>query len=426
MSQRCTISVPQTRDRDIFPRPLNEELPMQAGVAQIDITPPVPVGAYMTGYTSRPDMPAKGVHDPLWARALVLDDGQTSLALVALDLIGLNPGRLPALVRAQGVDHLLLSATHTHGGPLILDLSVPYGENRDWPTAAPYLTWLEGRIIEAICSARDTQQEVRMSVGHGRVDLSFNRRQYSDGKVEMVWGQNRDRSNDWGPVDSEFGIWRIDDMDLNPIALLAHYACHPVVMGKANLLLTADFPGATMDYLTMEFPQVMPFFLQGGCGDLDPYIDVQEDFAAVRSQGEELGREVASLFRSMGPYTQGKDGALETEPSLIWRELRQTFRRFEQPEQSQELRYSVLRIGRELAFLALPGEAFVGLQLDLKARSPVAHTFLLGYTNGYAGYFPTRKANHEGGYGASWGETMHIEPRAGEVMVDAALEALRT
>ena len=79
----------------------------------------------MTGYTTKPDMPASGVHDPLQARALVLDDGETCLALVALDLIRLNPGRLPELVRAQGVDHVLLVATHTHGGPLVLDLSGP-------------------------------------------------------------------------------------------------------------------------------------------------------------------------------------------------------------------------------------------------------------------------------------------------------------
>ncbi len=397
---------------------------MRAGVAKIQITPPAAAGAFMTGYTSKPDMPATGVHDPLWARALVLDDGDRVLALVALDLIGLNPGRLPALVQAQGIDHILLAATHTHGGPLVLDLRIPYGENRDWPEASPYLTWLEERIVEVVGQARDVRREVRMSIGHGRADISFNRRQIIDGDVEMVWGKNRDGSKDWGPVDSDLGLWRLDDLDGEPIALLANYACHPVVMGKSNLLLTADFPGATMDYLEAQFPGVIPFFLQGGCGDLDPYIDVQDDFCAVTDQGEELGREIAKLFRHMGPYVEGMDGALEAEPSLRWHELRQSFGRFKDQAQTQELGYGVLRVGADLAFFVLPGEPFVELQLDLKRRSPITHTFLLGYTNGYAGYFPTQQANREGGYGASWGETMHIEPRAGEAMVTAALEAL--
>lgn len=378
----------------------------------------------MTGYTSIRDMPAQGVHDALWARALVLDDGDTSLALVTLDLIGLNPGRLPERIRARNVDHLLLAATHTHGGPLVLDLRVPFGENRDWPVEAPYLTWLEDRIVEIVCLARDRCREVRMSVGHGTADISFNRRQYIDGAVEMVWGKNRERSHDWGPVDSELGVWRLDEVDGRPFALLANYACHPVVMGEPNRLLTADFPGAAMDYLTQQFPGVMPFFLQGGCGDLDPYIDVQDDFAAVQSQGQELGRDIAKLYRTMGPYATGQAGDLEPEPILSWQELHQTFERFEKPG-TQELCFGVLRVGAQLAFVTLPGEPFVGLQLDLKARSPVPHTFMLGYTNGYAGYFPTRQANLEGGYGASWGETMHIEPRAGEAMIDAALQQLR-
>ena len=137
---------------------------MRAGVAQIDITPQASAGVFMTGYTSRPDMPATGAHDPLRARVLVLEDGQTSVALVALDLIGPNPGRLPELVRAQGLDHILLAATHTHGGPLVLDLSVPYGENREWPAASPYLTWLEERIVEAVCQARDARRVVHMSI----------------------------------------------------------------------------------------------------------------------------------------------------------------------------------------------------------------------------------------------------------------------
>jgi hypothetical protein len=126
----------------------------------------------------------------------------------------------------------------------------------------------------------------------------------------------------------------------------------------------------------------------------------------------------------MGPYVEGMDGALEAEPSLRWHELRQSFGRFKDQAQTQELGYGVLRVGADLAFFVLPGEPFVELQLDLKRRSPITHTFLLGYTNGYAGYFPTQQANREGGYGASWGETMHIEPRAGEAMVTAALEAL--
>ncbi|MEE2658868.1 MAG: neutral/alkaline non-lysosomal ceramidase N-terminal domain-containing protein [Candidatus Latescibacterota bacterium] len=392
---------------------------LSAGVTRVNITPQPAEGAFMTGYTSKPDMPAEGVHDPLYARVLVLADGSTTIALVTLDLISLNPGRLPELIRDLGVDSLLLAATHTHGGPLVLDLGEPYAENRSWPDSTPYLTWLEGRIAQAVASALSATTPVRMALGRGVADIAFNRRQLIDGEVDMVWGQNRDRSHDWGPVDPEVAVWRIDREDGTPLAVLANYACHPVVMGSGNRLFTADFPGAALDWLDSRLGGAMSFFLQGGCGDIDPYIDVQDDFTAVRNQGEELARTIESIYRSIGP-----NDALDLSSGLSWQERRQSFPRFGDHPGYQEVAYGVLRIGADLAFGVLPGEPFVELQLDLKRRSPVRHTLLLGYTNGYPGYFPTLRTHREGGYGASYGNTIHIQPPAGETMIDTMVETL--
>ena len=398
---------------------------MQAGIAVIDITPQPAAGVFMTGYTNAHDKPSTGAHDPLHARILLLDDGQTRVALVALDLIGLNPSRLPPLVRALGVEGLLLAASHTHGGPMVIDLSAPYGEDRRWPENAPYLTWAEDQIAAGIAQAKDTLQPVRLSVGRGAVDLSFNRRLLkADGSVEMIWGQNRERRHPYGPVDPEVGVVRVDDLKGNPVALLCNYACHPVVLGSGNQLLTADFPGYTCAYLEKQFPGALALFLQGGCGDLDPYVDVQNDFAPAQAQGEVLGREVARVVQAMGSYRPGAANALEAEPKIELTELQRECRRFFDPEAQCQIGYSVLRLGRDLALVNLPGEPFVGLQLELKKKSPLPHTFLLGYTNGYAGYFPTLQANREGGYGANAGGTMHVEASAGEAMVAEALKVL--
>jgi hypothetical protein len=84
----------------------------------------------------------------------------------------------------------------------------------------------------------------------------------------------------------------------------------------------------------------------------------------------------------------------------------------------------LLRIGRYLALAGLPGEPFVDLQLAFKARAPLPFAFLLGYANGYAGYLPTIAASREGGYGANSGATLHLQPGAGETMVDRAVQAL--
>ena len=81
-------------------------------------------------------------------------------------------------------------------------------------------------------------------------------------------------------------------------------------------------------------------------------------------------------------------------------------------------------INDDLAFVGMPGEIFVDFQLDLKSRSPINDTFLLGYCNGYLAYFPTIKAAAEGGYGA--GSQTFVEVGAGERMIDRAVINLYT
>jgi hypothetical protein len=77
-------------------------------------------------------------------------------------------------------------------------------------------------------------------------------------------------------------------------------------------------------------------------------------------------------------------------------------------------------LNREIALSAFPGEFFVEFQQTLRSRSPLRDAFFLGYTNGYFGYFPTIRAAAAGGYGAG-DFSVHLEPGAGERLVDGAL-----
>lgn len=395
---------------------------LQAGAARVNISPRAVVDVPMSGYGN---FSSSGLHDSLFARVLVLDDGDVAVAVATLDLIGLNvdlnpgSGRLPRLLRAEGMAGWLMVSTHTHGGPRVLDLSGPYMADRSWPAGDPYTSWVEERIIEAVRQAREELQPVRVAVAKGSVDISFNRRLVkANGDVEMIWGRGRQFSpEELGPTDPEVGVVQIEDLQGKPLAVLFNYACHAVVLGKQNRLLSADFPGYAMAYVERQFSGATGLFLQGAAGDLDPYIDVQNDFGPARDQGEELGQEVVRVARELA----GRGGV---DPAIEWIPLQRTFSRFAASEGSVTLHFGVLRLGPQLAFLTLPGEPFVELQLELKSKSPLPYTFLLGYANGYAGYFPTVQANREGGYGASWGGTMHVEPSAGEAMVQMALEKL--
>lgn len=382
----------------------------------------------MSGYTDGYENRSVGLHDSLYARVLVLDDGETAVAVVSLDLIGLNvdimpeAGRLARLLRAEGMDGWMIASTHTHGGPKILHLGEPFHADRSWPEGDPYLTWVEDRIAAGVRVARGKLSPVRLSVGLGSVDLSFNRRLVkTSGAVEMIWGRGRQVDPEQlGQTDPEVGVVRLDNPDGSPVAILFNYACHPVVLGSGNRQLTADFPGFSMGLVEAKFPGTTAFFLQGAAGDLDPYIDIQNDFGPARDQGEELGREVVRVTRGL----EEEGFRLEPEPAIEWIPLSKSFHHFYDAGRKVTAHFGLLRLGRALSFVGLPGEPFVGLQLDLKSRSLAPFTFMLGYVNGYAGYFPTRQANREGGYGASYGGTMHLEAGAGEAMVATALEEL--
>jgi len=400
---------------------------LEAGVSRVDISPRSVTGVPMCGYTHGYDIRSHGLHDSLYARLLVLDDGDMRVAVAAVDLIGLNvsrdpgAGRLPRLLRAAGLDAWVVASTHTHGGPRVLDLGEPYGADRTWPAGAPYTSWVEDQIAAAAAEASRHLRPVRLAAGSGEVDISFNRRLVRpDGSVDMIWGRaDQFSAADLGPTDPEVGVVRLEDEGGQVVAVLAHYACHPVVLGGGNRQITADFPGYAMALVEEELPGSVCLFLQGAAGDLDPRVDVQNQFGPARDQGWTLGREIARVATELAG-----SGDLGEELDLAWTPWSRSYGHYYDRQRPVAASFGLLQVGPRLAMLALPGEPFVGLQLDLKARSPVPHTYLVGYANGYAGYLPTMAAHREGGYGANSGGTMHLEPRAGEDMVDEAVREL--
>ncbi|HWF42746.1 MAG TPA: neutral/alkaline non-lysosomal ceramidase N-terminal domain-containing protein, partial [Acidothermaceae bacterium] len=95
-----------------------------AGVAVSDITPPR--GSMLAGFAAR-SVPSEGIHDPLFARAVALDDGRQGSIVIAADLVALTVGQCDGVRRrvrehtGLGVESVLVSVTHTHAGPHVSD-----------------------------------------------------------------------------------------------------------------------------------------------------------------------------------------------------------------------------------------------------------------------------------------------------------------
>ncbi|HTQ58224.1 MAG TPA: neutral/alkaline non-lysosomal ceramidase N-terminal domain-containing protein [Bryobacteraceae bacterium] len=408
--------------------------PLRAGVAKVDITPPA--GEPMWGYEGR-RQPATGTIDPLYARVLVLESAPTRLALVTLDLgRSFGPTSLARLRetarRTSRIDCLLAAASHTHSGPVIKD------EYRAAPPA-----WEQAaldKIGQAIAEAVKSLAPVRLGVGTGSVYIGHNRlRVNADGSVS--WFERNLTRVPTSPVDPTVTVLRIDRADGTPLAVLTNYACHPVVFGADNLRYSADYPGVMNRTVEQELGDgVQSFFLQGAPGDINPYYAVtpiEQDAIHWRDwTGERLGREAARVARQIHTHGDDSPGIDFRESTLTVRlrwdlnKFRAALEKFLGPGGLEvygarivpeiQLPVTTVLIDRQIALMTMPGEPFVDFQMNWRDRCPVPHALLLGYTNGYNGYFPTILAASRGGYGAASASTW-VEPGSGERMVDNAV-----
>ena len=396
---------------------------LRVGVATADVTPPP--GVRMYGYGARGQNVSTGVHDPLYAKAIVIGDGQRTAAWVTMDL-GYADKPLTRDVRAAvsaalDFDDVFLTSSHTHSGPTFAP---------DFPSPAdPWVQELRRQITAAIVEAHGALEPARLGVGWGRVDLGHNRRRVrADGTVEMLW-ENR-RGIPTSPVDKAVAVVAFDTPAGEPIATLVNLAIHPVVLGPENLEYSADYPGAMMAWVEGHGGgQAM--FLQGAAGDINPFWDktslADGAFEQMRQMGEAAGGEVVRVRQNL-TFLEIETIGLGVERVQIgprWDlddpTIRAGVRRdyVERFGREGEAEVKTLLIGPDLALASFPGEFFVEHGLRLKDESVVVNTLFVGYSNGHLGYFPTIKAAAEGGYGA--GSSTIVEVGAGERLVNRAL-----
>lgn len=402
---------------------------LRAGVATVDITPPP--GIRLWGYSDRKS-PATGTLDPLYARVLVLEAGEKRIALVTVDLgRAFGPASLQWLRDAtrNQVSFLVVAASHTHSGPVVQD---HYAEG----TPAWESTALR-KMADAVKQAADHLVAVRIGVGYGVAYIGHNRLRVKDNGA-IAWFERNPTEVPTAPVDGTVSVLRVDAANGEPIAILVNYACHAVVFSSDNLHYSADFPAALSQTVQSAFGnKPICFFLQGAAGDINPYYAVTALTAgglqARDWTGQALGREVVRVAK--GIHTEPDENSqLQFSEDRLRVRMRWDPAKWKEamaavfgPEASQtfpakvpeevELPVATVLINRTLAVLFLPGEPFVEYQIAWRQRCPVANAFLVGYANGYNGYFPTIRSATLGGYGAANPATW-VEVGAGDRMVD--------
>jgi hypothetical protein len=412
------------------------QLQLLAGTASVDITPDP--GQKLWGYSNRTHA-ATGTLDPLTAKAVVLKTGDQSVAIVALDL-----GRTPeeavlAKVRSRtavecGITNLFVTASHTHSAP---------GMESTTDSPNPYAEKVGDQIAELVCKAAKQLVPAKIGVGRGTADFAHNRRKrLGDGRIAMQW-RNAQREPT-APVDKEYAVIRIDRADGTPLAVLFNYACHPVVLGPDNYEYSADYVGAARALVEKEL-QTTCLFLQGGCGDINPYMDKTPLGQGGIAEMQKMGRSLGALLAKTARDTQT---AVPEHPSIQFEsrqipvrmrwdiddpEVRAVLSKAYGPRFDNVIARSIknntvpctlttLLIDGQIGLVGMPGEIFVAFQKAIKTRSPVKNSFLVGYTNGYHAYFPTLEDAAAGGYGGK--TATYVAPGAGERLTDEGLITL--
>jgi hypothetical protein len=408
---------------------------LSASAFKVDITPQS--GIKMWGYSTRQGN-SNGVLDPLFAKGLVLSDGQVRVALITLDLgrtfAPVAMGIVRENAKSKGdIDEVLFFASHTHSGPS-LESHLSKEDIPAWEMAM-----LE-KISDGIVRASQTMVPAAIGTGIGEAWIGHNRiKVQPDGSVKMFW--RNPTKVPTSPVDDHVGVLRIDNLNTEPLAVLVNYSCHPVVLGPDNLQYSADFPGAMSRVVESELGDgVICLFLQGAPGDINPYFDKtllrENGVELMRETGEELGREVVRVAKAIRPEVPEKASirySLDTLPfQLRWD--RDTVinglksmagaaaaSRYEKLfSQEMELPVTTLVINEEIALTGMPGEPYVQFAMQSRQIFPTRSTFFAGYANGYFGYFPTLQGAVTGGYGGN-SLVAWVEVGAGERMLEHSL-----
>lgn len=442
---------------------------LHAGAAVSNITPWLGMG--LVGNFGTPP-PAKYVHDQLYARCYVLDDGSTRIAIVVVDSIYISREVLDDAKRQiyeatdLPTDRILIACTHTHSSV-----------SARWPNPlkpekefTEYQKFVAHRIADGVRCAIHNLQPARIAWGTvDEPDHVFNRRWLmkpgtklfnpfgEPDKAKMNPGHRPTLLKPAGPVDPEIAFFALQREDGRPLGLIANYSLH-YVGGTGRNNISADYFGVFADRVQelLQADRLDPPFVAAMSNGTSANIN-NINFAKPRERKERFEqmrfvahgcadavysayknltwhdwvkldmrqREVELKVRKPSPELLARCKRLLAEPKRRDKfphertYAKRAIQQYESPDTVRILLQAV-RIG-ELGIAAIPFEVFVETGLELKARSPLKPTFTMELANGGYGYLPTPEQHELGGY-ETWLGTSKVEVQASVKITNALLE----
>jgi hypothetical protein len=245
----------------------------RVGASKVDITPSneeIAAGKVWLGgfnYCGITDRTAKGVMDNLYARAIVISDGSTTLAFAVTDTPGQSNRRINSIrskaSRATGIpeSNILISATHTHSGPDMQGL---------WcGSSNSYKEFYDQKVADAITAAASSLRDARIRA------------------ATMKLPGHQKETRGWNMTDEDLSTIQAVDLNGTPIATLISYAAHAEFFGPDNRLLSRDWPGAMVDRIEQRGGGI-GLFNAGAVGAVNPRWDNSDKAQGMREYGQRI------------------------------------------------------------------------------------------------------------------------------------------
>jgi hypothetical protein len=431
----------------------------RAGVAQITVTPAGPI--WMAGFGAR-DKPSEGVWSDLRVKALSIQQGSAPpVVIVTADLIGFSTPIADAIatqVREKyGIarERLLLNASHQHSGPM---LSLEYRPRPGGgpPGGAGKMTEEHRQVV--VRYTRELVEKIVALVGRSLDDRAAARLEFEQGLAGIAVNRRRSRLHTRqfpGPVDQDVPVLAVRAPDGKLRAVLFGYACHPTT--NAAYKITADYPGYAQAEIEKLYPGSIALFVQGCGADQNPLPRYHSFDAALIDRSHELSKgyghtlamAVDLVLRGKmaplaGPLVAARDtvsAPFEPLPSRAELEQRtksadadraQTAKRLlraldagKKPPAATPYVIQIYRFGKGLKLVALMSEVVVDFSLRIKAAHGWEDTWVAGYSNGMAGYIPSRRVLMEGGYETGGSEGGAYSAAAEETILEEVDQMVR-
>ena len=431
------------------------------GIAQVDYTPRI--GLPLMG-NFRDDYSSRGVHDPLYSHAIVVENKTgAKVALVSLDICMVDRDNVAfmreQMYRETGIppQRILIAGTHTHSGPA----PKRYGLLPTSPEAE--VSRFLRKAASSVKLADKNRKASELRIGYAEENrLSFTRRLAGrDGKTHMNW-EKLDPDfvvKAFGKIDPQVITMAVHQGG-NPKAVAVNFGLHPAILAGDNWLYSADYPGYLYEALRkISGGDLCTLFFNGCCGNVN-HLDYSDP---LQGRGYQMTQRVGYMLAAAVQEAMGKSVEIRGDTIAVNSE-RLTVKRLKISEKQKKWSEDVLRRAKtnkakgqvdglpddfyatayldmyrkqheddqveimairigDLGIVGLPGEIFSEFGLEIKKRSLATHTIVIELANDAIGYIPTKISFRQGGYEPSTGSTMY-QPGTGEAIAKQAIKQL--